>query len=279
MQQYCRSPLLGLGTVIRRGHNKTCQETHANYVTRRTTGPHCYGKPTSLPTTRPPCAQTWPHPLAFSTLWLHYDMDKGRPKRKKMKVKRGHDTAVKWTKWAKRAKGKAAFYVQHQKLVAKTDKLSQSPCGLEVCLLFVQTFTVTMLERERENKRGRKQSREATNRLWWDNGDGTPGRIISRENYRLIHGWHVSLSYTLKCLQHWYLLNRDVIRPQCNTQSFCSDLHGNTHHVYRCNNQEADSSSIMFASNVVPRNCDMTRAGRKLTLEYLRWSDDGWDVD
>lgn len=29
-QQYCRSLLLGLGTVIRRGHNKTCQETHAN---------------------------------------------------------------------------------------------------------------------------------------------------------------------------------------------------------------------------------------------------------
>lgn len=29
-QQYCRSLLLGPGTVISRGHNETCQETHAN---------------------------------------------------------------------------------------------------------------------------------------------------------------------------------------------------------------------------------------------------------
>lgn len=28
--QYCRSLLLGLGTVIRRGHNETCRGTHAN---------------------------------------------------------------------------------------------------------------------------------------------------------------------------------------------------------------------------------------------------------
>lgn len=29
---------------------------------------------------------------------------------------------------------------------------------------------------------------EKSNRLWQDNRGGTPGRIISRENYRLIHG-------------------------------------------------------------------------------------------
>lgn len=121
---------------------------------------------------------------------------------------------------------------------------------------------------------------EKSNRLSRDNRGGTPGRIISRENYGLIHGWLVSLSSTLKCLQHWYLLSHDVIRPRCNTKSFCSHLHSNTHHIYRCNNKMQIAAQCLPAV-FAPRSCDMTRVKLrgKLTVKYLLWCDDGSDVD
>lgn len=54
-----------------------------------------------------------------------------------------------------------------------------------MCLLVRPAFAETTTEGEKTHE---GEERKATNRLWWDNRGKTPGRIISGENYRLIHG-------------------------------------------------------------------------------------------
>lgn len=145
--------------------------------------------------------------------------------------------------------------------------LLHSCCWLKVYLRV--SVQLSARQRWRQYKQGSEKEKKKTPGLQWDSRSATSGRIITRSNYKLIHEWHVSLRYRLKCLQHRYLLKHDVIRPRCNTQGFCSDLRGNIHHVCRCNNQEEDSSGTMFASSVVPRSSDMTQAEQR---ENSLWS-------
>lgn len=81
-----------------------------------------------------------------------------------------------------RQKEKVEVDVGDQKLVAK-----KSPCGLKVHPLVSAAFAQTTTEGEKTQE-GEGRDGKATNRLWWDNRGGTLGGIISRENYRLIHG-------------------------------------------------------------------------------------------
>lgn len=51
-----------------------------------------------------------------------------------------------------------------------------SPCGLKACPLVSPAFT----ERTMEGKKTQEgEGREATNRLWWDNGAGLQGELLA----------------------------------------------------------------------------------------------------
>lgn len=52
----------------------------------------------------------------------------------------------------------------------------KSPCGLKVCLLVSPAFAETTTE-GRKSQEG--EGREATNRLWWDNGAGLQGELLA----------------------------------------------------------------------------------------------------